>query len=83
MIQNLRECHFKTALSCTVNSVTNFDFFCFFQCPYAIEEDSEGDNDSEEFYYGGQVLNCLLVITFIYFFLEVYGVKTILSPQKW
>ncbi|XP_031426541.1 protein mono-ADP-ribosyltransferase PARP8 isoform X2 [Clupea harengus] len=24
-------------------------------CPYAIEEDSEGDNDSEEFYYGGQV----------------------------
>ncbi|XP_071393565.1 protein mono-ADP-ribosyltransferase PARP8 isoform X2 [Centroberyx affinis] len=25
------------------------------QCHYAIEEDSEGDNDSEEFYYGGQV----------------------------
>uniref|UniRef100_A0A4W4HJ56 Poly [ADP-ribose] polymerase n=1 Tax=Electrophorus electricus TaxID=8005 RepID=A0A4W4HJ56_ELEEL len=24
-------------------------------CHYAIEEDSEGDNDSEEFYYGGQV----------------------------
>uniref|UniRef100_A0A667Y4W6 Poly [ADP-ribose] polymerase n=1 Tax=Myripristis murdjan TaxID=586833 RepID=A0A667Y4W6_9TELE len=27
----------------------------FIQCHYAIEEDSEGDNDSEEFYYGGQV----------------------------
>ncbi|XP_071001651.1 protein mono-ADP-ribosyltransferase PARP8-like, partial [Oncorhynchus clarkii lewisi] len=25
------------------------------QCHYAIEEDSEGDADSEEFYYGGQV----------------------------
>ncbi|KAG7268999.1 hypothetical protein CRUP_033491, partial [Coryphaenoides rupestris] len=25
------------------------------QYHYAIEEDSEGDNDSEEFYYGGQV----------------------------
>ncbi|XP_066568149.1 protein mono-ADP-ribosyltransferase PARP8 isoform X2 [Amia ocellicauda] len=25
------------------------------QCHNAIEEDSEGDNDSEEFYYGGQV----------------------------
>ncbi|XP_067083920.1 protein mono-ADP-ribosyltransferase PARP8 [Osmerus mordax] len=25
------------------------------QCQYAVEEDSEGDNDSEEFYYGGQV----------------------------
>jgi len=25
------------------------------QCHYAIEEDSEGDNDSEEFYYVGQV----------------------------
>ncbi|KTF89521.1 hypothetical protein cypCar_00022929, partial [Cyprinus carpio] len=24
-------------------------------CHYAIEEDSEGDNDSEEFYYVGQV----------------------------
>ncbi|KAJ3603954.1 hypothetical protein NHX12_028695 [Muraenolepis orangiensis] len=26
-----------------------------FNCHYAVEEDSEGDNDSEEFYYGGQV----------------------------
>ncbi|XP_064792643.1 protein mono-ADP-ribosyltransferase PARP8-like isoform X1 [Oncorhynchus masou masou] len=25
------------------------------QCHYAIEEDSEGDADSDEFYYGGQV----------------------------
>lgn len=25
------------------------------QCHYAIEEDSEGDNDSDEFYYVGQV----------------------------
>ncbi|KAG7318285.1 hypothetical protein KOW79_018040 [Hemibagrus wyckioides] len=24
-------------------------------CHYTVEEDSEGDNDSEEFYYGGQV----------------------------
>uniref|UniRef100_A0AAY4BM86 Poly [ADP-ribose] polymerase n=1 Tax=Denticeps clupeoides TaxID=299321 RepID=A0AAY4BM86_9TELE len=24
-------------------------------CHYSVEEDSEGDNDSEEFYYGGQV----------------------------
>lgn len=31
----------------------------FIQCHYAIEEDSEGDNDSEEFYYGGQVRNSL------------------------
>uniref|UniRef100_A0A8K9XEC3 Poly [ADP-ribose] polymerase n=1 Tax=Oncorhynchus mykiss TaxID=8022 RepID=A0A8K9XEC3_ONCMY len=32
------------------NNMSNFP-----QCHYAIEEDSEGDADSEEFYYGGQV----------------------------
>lgn len=29
-------------------------FLFFLQCQYTVEEDSEGDNDSEEFYYGGQ-----------------------------
>uniref|UniRef100_A0AAZ3SIZ4 Poly [ADP-ribose] polymerase n=1 Tax=Oncorhynchus tshawytscha TaxID=74940 RepID=A0AAZ3SIZ4_ONCTS len=32
------------------NNMSNFP-----QCHYAIEEDSEGDADSDEFYYGGQV----------------------------
>lgn len=39
------------------------------QCHYAIEEDSEGDNDSEEFYYVGQVSSAeslhLMYITFL------------------
>uniref|UniRef100_A0A8C7MR30 Poly [ADP-ribose] polymerase n=2 Tax=Oncorhynchus kisutch TaxID=8019 RepID=A0A8C7MR30_ONCKI len=50
---------FQTVCSLSVVSLLSY-LLCnnmsnFPQCHYAIEEDSEGDADSDEFYYGGQV----------------------------
>lgn len=44
------------------------------QCHYAIEEDSEGDNDSEEFYYVGQVSSAESLHFMCITFLSVYYV---------
>lgn len=46
-------CFQKLAISLTIKIV----FYCFKESRQnsTVEEDSEGDNDSEEFYYGGQV----------------------------
>lgn len=43
---------------------------CILQCHYTVEEDSEGDNDSEEFYYGGQV--CMFYCLFICILFAIY-----------